>query len=118
MMDELPRPGRPGRLAPREAREVARAGLGPRSRWVLHLDLGLIPGFGLASGFGLGLGLSFHPRGVFAAGLPFGLLCLDTLRGLICPCKQFVQPRLPVISRGLILRAGLRNRPGIRPGRE
>jgi len=45
------------------------------------LDLGL----GLPSGFGLGQGFSSDPRGVIAAGLPFGLLCCEALRGLIGP---------------------------------
>ena len=51
----------------------------------LHLDLGSVPGFCLLSGLGLGLGFPLDPRGVFAAGLPFGLLCRDTLRGLVRP---------------------------------
>ena len=51
----------------------------------LHLDLGSVPGFRLLFGFGLGLGFPLDPCGVFAAGLPFGLLCRDALRGLVRP---------------------------------
>ena len=36
-------------------------------------------------GFGFGLGFPFDPCSVFAAGLPFGFLCGDALRGLVCP---------------------------------
>jgi len=53
----------------------------------------------------LGLNLLLHPRGVLAAALPFGLLCRDTLRGLVSPCQQLVEPRCPVILPGVILRA-------------
>ena len=42
-----------------------------------------VPGFCLLPGLGLGLSFQLHPRGVFAAGLPFGLLCRDTLRCLV-----------------------------------
>jgi hypothetical protein len=48
----------------------------------LHFDLGSLAGLRLQSDFGLGLGLAFKPCGVFAAGLPFGLLCREALRGL------------------------------------
>ncbi len=40
----------------------------------LHLDLDSFAGFRLLFGFGLGLGFAPDPRGVLAAGLPFGLL--------------------------------------------
>jgi hypothetical protein len=40
----------------------------------------------LLSGLGLGLSVQRHPRGIFAAGVPFGFLGSDTLRGLACPC--------------------------------
>ena len=41
------------------------------------------PGLGLLPGLGLGLSFPLHPRGVFAASLLFGLMCRDTLRGLV-----------------------------------
>lgn len=41
----------------------------------LHLDLGFLAGFRLLFSFGLSLGFPLKPCGVFAAGLPFGLLC-------------------------------------------
>jgi len=37
----------------------------------------------LLPGLGLGSSLQLHPRGVVAAGLPFGVLDRDTLRGLV-----------------------------------
>jgi hypothetical protein len=86
-------------------RECARAA-------ALQLKLGFIPGFCLLPGLGLGLGFPLHPRGVVAAGLPFGLLCRDTLRCLVRPREQLVQPRSPVVLRGLNLRARLWIRPG------
>ena len=72
-------------------------------------------------GFGLGLGFPLEPRGVFAAGLPFGLLRREALRGLVGPREKLVQPCCPVVPRGrrrhrLILRARLRRRLGIRLG--
>jgi len=67
----------------------------------LHLDLESFPGFGLMSGFGLGLGLAFEPGGVFAAGLPFGSLCDEALRGIAGQRQQLVEPRCPVILPGL-----------------
>jgi hypothetical protein len=87
----------------------------------LHLDLGLVPGFGLPSGFGFGLGLALESRGVCAAGVPFGVLCRAALCGLAGPREQFIQPRRPVVllrlrRRGLIFRADFRGRPGIRLG--
>ena len=87
----------------------------------LHLDLGLVPGFGLPSGFGFGLGFPLDPRGVCAAGLPFGVLCREVPCGLADPREQFVQPRHAVVLLGfgrrrLIFPAGLRSRPGIRLG--
>jgi hypothetical protein len=51
----------------------------------LHLDLDSLAGFRLLCSFGLGLGLALEPRSVFAAGLPFGLLCREALRGLVGP---------------------------------
>jgi hypothetical protein len=39
----------------------------------------------LLPGLGLGLGFELHPRGVVAAGVPFGMLGRDTLRRLIRP---------------------------------
>ena len=51
----------------------------------LHLDLGSFAGLGLMFGFGLGLGFPLEPCGVFAAGLPFGLLCREALRCLVGP---------------------------------
>ena len=51
----------------------------------LPFDLGSVPGFGVLSGFGFGLGFPFDVGGVFAAGLPFGVVCCDALRGLVCP---------------------------------
>jgi hypothetical protein len=87
----------------------------------LHLDLGLVAGFGLLSGFGFGPGLALESRGVCAAGLPSGVLCREALCGLAGPREQFVRPRRPVVlhglrGRGVIFRAGLRSRPGIRLG--
>jgi hypothetical protein len=52
----------------------------------LQLKLDVVPGLCLLAGLGLGLSLQLHPRGVFAAGLPFGFLCRDTLRCLVRPC--------------------------------
>ena len=51
----------------------------------LQLDLCLVPGFGLMAGFGFGLGFPLDPRGVLAAGLPFGLLCREALCSLARP---------------------------------
>jgi len=51
----------------------------------LQLKLGFVPGFCLPPGLGLGLGFQLHPRGVLAAGVPFGLLCRDTL---LCPARS------------------------------
>ena len=73
------------------------------------------------SGFRLGLGLPLDSRGVFAAGLLFGLLDREALCGLPGPREQFVYPRRPVLlrglrRRGLVFRAGLRGRPGIQLG--
>jgi len=91
----------------------------------LHLDLGLATCFGLMSSFRLGLGLPLDSRGVFAAGLLFGLLDREALCGLPGPREQLVYPRRPVLLRGLLrrglvfragLRAGLRGRPGIQLG--
>jgi len=63
---------------------------------------------------GLGLDLSFqlHPRGVFAAGVPFGLLCRDALRCLTRSRQQLVESRCPVLLLGFSLRA----RPQLRSG--
>jgi hypothetical protein len=58
----------------------------------LQLKLDFVPGFGLLPRLGLGLSFQPHPRGVFIAGLPFGLLRRGT-------------PRCPVILPGFILRA-------------
>ena len=69
------------------------------------------------SGFGLGLGFPLDPRGVFAAGLPFGLLCREALGGLVRPREQLVQPRRPVVLRGL-RRCGLDLRAGLRRTRD
>ena len=44
-----------------------------------------VPSFCLLPGLGLGLSLQFHPGGIVAAGLPFGLLRRDPLRCLVCP---------------------------------
>jgi len=52
----------------------------------LQLELDLVPGFGLQPGLGLGLRFQLHPRGVFTACPPFGLLCRDTPRCLVGPC--------------------------------
>jgi hypothetical protein len=49
----------------------------------LHLDLGFFAGFRLLFGFRLSLGFPLEPRGVFGAGLSFGLLCRETLCGLV-----------------------------------
>jgi hypothetical protein len=51
----------------------------------LQFDLSSVTGFGLLSGLDLGMGISLDPCGVFATGLPFGFLCCDALRGLVCP---------------------------------
>ena len=51
----------------------------------LHLDLGSFAGFRLLFSSGLGLGFALDPRGVFAAGLPFGLLGCNALCGLVRP---------------------------------
>ncbi len=56
----------------------------------LHLDLGSLAGFRLLFSFRLGLGFPFEPGGVFAAGLPFGLLCRQALRGLVGCREQLV----------------------------
>src|SRR5215472_10429542 len=55
----------------------------------LHLDLGSLVRFRLLFSFGLGLGFPLKPGGVFAAGLPFCLLCRDALGGLVGPRQQF-----------------------------
>jgi hypothetical protein len=47
----------------------------------LHLDLGSFAGFRLLFSFGPGLGFPLEPCGVFAAGLPFGLLCCEARPG-------------------------------------
>jgi hypothetical protein len=49
----------------------------------LELKLGFVPGLYLLPGLGLGLSFQLDPRGVIAAGLPFGLLCRDALRCLV-----------------------------------
>ena len=51
----------------------------------LQLKLGFVPGFCLVPGLGLSLSFQFHPRGVFAAGPAFGLLCRDALCCLVRP---------------------------------
>ena len=50
----------------------------------LQLKLDIVPGFCLPPGLGLMLSFPFDTRGVFAAGLPFGSLCRDALRYLVC----------------------------------
>ncbi len=52
----------------------------------LRLDLGLVPGFAVLSGFGFDLGFPPDPGGVLAAGLPLGFLRRDALGGLIGLC--------------------------------
>ena len=52
----------------------------------LQLELDFVPGLCLLPGFGLGLSFQLHPGGVFAAGLPFGLLGRDPPRCLVRPC--------------------------------
>lgn len=49
----------------------------------LQLKLDLVLGLCLLPGLGLSLSFPLHPRGVFAASVPFGLLCRDALRGLV-----------------------------------
>ena len=49
----------------------------------LQLKLEFVLGLCLLPGLGLGLSFPLHPVGVFAASLPFGLICRDTLRGLV-----------------------------------
>jgi hypothetical protein len=70
----------------------------------LQLELDFVSGSCLLPGLGLGLSFQFHPGGVFAAGVPFGLLCRDALRRLIRPCYQLVQPRCQVVLGALIPR--------------
>ena len=70
----------------------------------LQLDLGSVQGFGLMAGFGLGLGFPLDPRGVFAAGLPFGLPRRDVLGGPADSREQVVHARRPVVWLGM--RAG------------
>jgi hypothetical protein len=69
----------------------------------LHLELDLVLGLCLLPGLGLGLSFQPDPRSVVAAGLPFGSLCRDTLRGLIHSGQQLVEPRRPVVLPGFIL---------------
>lgn len=78
----------------------------------LQLKLDFVPGFDLLPGFGLYLNLPLHPRGVVAAGLPFSLLGRDTLRCLVRPCLQFIEPRCLVDLPGFVLRTPPRLRPG------
>ena len=66
-------------LADGLVRERARAA-------ALQLKLDFVPGFCRLTGLGLGLSFQLHSRGVFAAGVPLGLLCGDTLRCLVRPC--------------------------------
>jgi hypothetical protein len=54
----------------------------------LHFDLGSFAAFRLP--FSIGLGFPREPGGVFAAGLPSGLLCRKALCGLVGPCEQLV----------------------------
>jgi hypothetical protein len=63
-------------LIDRLVRERARAA-------ALQLNLGFVPALCLLVGLGLGLSFQSHPRGVSAAGLPFGLLGRDTPRCLV-----------------------------------
>jgi hypothetical protein len=56
----------------------------------LKLDLKSLPGLCLLLGFRLGLGLAFDLRGVFATGLPLGVLCREALRGPVGPREQLV----------------------------
>ena len=64
----------------------------------LQLELGFfVPGLCLLPGLGLRLSFQFHPRGVFAAGVPFGLLCHDTLCRLVRPCLQLLKQGGPVL---------------------
>ena len=44
------------------------------------------------------------PRGVVAAGVPFGLLGCDPVRCLVRSCQELVEPRCPVILLGFVLR--------------
>lgn len=88
----------------------------------LHLNLRSIPSFGLMFSFGLDLGFTFDACGVFAAGLPFGMVDRDAPCGPAGPRLQLGQPRGAVIlnrlrRHGLVLRTRLRRRPGIRLGR-
>jgi hypothetical protein len=71
----------------------------------LLLKFGFVPGLCLLSGLGLGLRFQLHPRGVFAAGLSFGLLGRHALRGLVRLCYQLVEPRCLVILFGFTFRA-------------
>jgi len=63
----------------------------------LQLKLSFVPGLCLPPGLGLRLSFQFHPRGVFAAGVPFGLLCHDTLCRLVRPCLQLLKQGGPVL---------------------
>lgn len=57
-----------------------------RTRTVaLRLHLGFVPGFCLLMRLKAGLGFPPDPGRVFAAGVPFGCLCRDTLCGLLRP---------------------------------
>jgi hypothetical protein len=51
----------------------------------LQLELGFVPGLCLLMGLEAGLGFPLDPGRVIAAGLSFGLLCCDALRGLLGP---------------------------------
>src|SRR5215813_13197547 len=52
----------------------------------LQLELDVVPGFGLLTRLALSLSFELHPRGIVAAGPPFGLLSHDPLRCLVRPC--------------------------------
>ena len=52
----------------------------------LQLKLDFVPGLCLLPSLGLMLSFPFDTCGVFAVGLPFGLLCCDSPRRLVRPC--------------------------------
>ena len=57
-----------------------------RARGVaLQLEFGFAPDFRLLIGLKAGLGFAPDPGCVFAAGVPFGLLCRDALSGQLGP---------------------------------
>jgi len=79
-----------GLLLQRRIRRVVASYVGENKEFArqyaaLELKLEIVSGFCLLLGLGLMLAFPFDLRGVFAAGIPFGLLRRDTLRCLVRP---------------------------------